>query len=60
MHWLERALVALSIWVCAAQASALTCPPAPKPFTPELFAQAAPHAKDRGLLWAVSKDGRTS
>jgi len=60
MHWLHRVLWALSIWTCAAPAGAQTCPPAPQPLTPELFAQAAPHARDRGLLWAISKDGRTS
>lgn len=61
MHWLHRALLALVTGVCAATAGAQTsCPPAPQPFNLELFKQAAPHARDRGLLWTVSKDGRTS
>lgn len=54
-------LLALATWAFSATAAAqTTCPPPPQPFTPELFAQAAPHARDRGLLWAISKDGRTS
>ncbi|RZJ24830.1 MAG: TraB/GumN family protein [Haliea sp.] len=61
MHWLHRALLALLTLGCAAAACAQAdCPPTPRPFSPELFRQAAPHARDRGLLWAISKDGRTS
>lgn len=62
MHWLHRALLALLTLGCAATASAQTtnCPPLPQPHSLELFRQAAPHARDRGLLWAISKDGRTS
>ena len=61
MHWIHRALLALATWLCAAAAGAqATCPPASQPFTLELFKQAAPHARDRGLLWAISKEGRTS
>jgi uncharacterized protein len=41
-------------------AMAADCPPAPKPFTPELFAQAAKHARDRGVLWSIAKDDRVS
>jgi uncharacterized protein YbaP (TraB family) len=39
---------------------AAECPPAAKPFTPELFAQAAKHATDRGMLWTIAKDDRVS
>lgn len=37
-----------------------SCPPAAKEFSPELFQTAAARARDRGLLWRVTKDGRSS
>lgn len=43
-----------------APAAASDCPPAPKPFTAELFARAASQAKDRGMLWSIARDGRVS
>jgi uncharacterized protein YbaP (TraB family) len=49
-------LLAASVW--AAPDSA--CPPDTKPFTPELFSQAAAQARDRGYLWRISKDQRSS
>jgi len=36
------------------------CPPAPQPLTPALFQQAAAQAQDRGFLWRIRKEGRTS
>ncbi len=36
------------------------CPPAAQPLTPALFQAAAAQARDRGLLWRISRDGRTS
>src|SRR5688500_6801159 len=49
-------LLAASVWA----APDSTCPPEAKPFTPELFSQAAAQARDRGYLWRISKDQRTS
>jgi uncharacterized protein YbaP (TraB family) len=50
-------LLAATAWAAPEPAS---CPPAAKPFTPELFNQAAAQARDRGLLWRISKDQRSS
>lgn len=36
------------------------CPPAAQALTPELFQAAAAQARDRGLLWRVTKGGHTS
>lgn len=44
----------------AAAAGAPDCPPATKPFSPELFDAAASQARDRGPLWRISKDGHSS
>lgn len=41
-------------------AVAAGCPPPTKPLTPELFAQAAKHSRDRGLLWSINKGNRVS
>jgi len=41
-------------------AAAADCPPAVKPFTPELFSAAAKNPRDRGLLWSIAKDDRVS
>lgn len=49
-------LLAASVWA----APDSTCPPEAKPFTPELFSQAAAQARDRGYLWRISKDQRSS
>jgi uncharacterized protein len=37
-----------------------TCPPQAAQPTPEQIQAAAAQAKDRGMLWRISKDGRTS
>jgi uncharacterized protein YbaP (TraB family) len=56
-HWLRRA------WLCGlalgagAAAAASACPPPSQPLTP---AQAAAPARDRGMLWRIVRDGRTS
>ena len=44
----------------AAAADAPTCPAAAKPFSPELFDAAAKQARDRGPLWRITRDGRSS
>lgn len=37
-----------------------SCPPEAAPFDPAEMPQALRHARDRGLLWRIDKDGRTS
>lgn len=60
MAWM-RWLLALALGASAVVAAAeTTCPPAPPQITPDLITQAIPFAKDRGWLWAIRKDGRTS
>ncbi len=44
----------------AAAADAPACPPAAKPFSPELFDAAARQARDRGPLWRITRDGHSS
>jgi uncharacterized protein YbaP (TraB family) len=51
------------LFLLAAQAGAVDapgCPPAAKPLTPSLLQMAAGSARDRGLLWRITKDGRSS
>nr|MDP2191615.1 TraB/GumN family protein [Rhodoferax sp.] len=50
-------LLAATAWAAPDPAA---CPPEAKPFTPELFSQAAAQARDRGFLWRISKDQRSS
>ncbi len=50
-------LLAATAWAAPDPAA---CPPEAKPFTPELFSQAAAQAQDRGFLWRISKDQRSS
>ena len=57
-------LLALALtWACgiahAADAKA-SCPPEPVPPTAAQVAQWAPTAPDRGMLWRISRDGRSS
>lgn len=55
--------VALSCGVCFSPAwaqTAVECPPAAKPLSPELFTAAQRQARDRGFLWRVSKGGHSS
>ena len=44
----------------ASLAAPADCPPAARPLTPEAFARAVPHAKDRGMLWSITRDQRES
>jgi uncharacterized protein YbaP (TraB family) len=44
----------------AAATDAPACPPAAKPFSPELFDAAAGQARDRGPLWRITRDGHSS
>lgn len=44
----------------AADGTADACPPAAQPLNDTLFQAAAAQAKDRGLLWRVSKGGHSS
>ena len=53
----------LSTWALASAstwAAGATCPPEPERMTPEFFQAAAAKAQDRGFLWRISKDGRSS
>jgi uncharacterized protein len=43
-----------------AQAAGASCPPQPSPPTPQQMQEAMARAQDRGFLWRISKDGRTS
>ena len=54
------AVVALSIaWLSGAHART-DCPPVPQPPTQEQLAEGFRTAKDRGAMWTLTKDGRTS
>ena len=44
----------------SALAAPADCPPAAQPLTAESFARAVPHAKDRGVLWSITRDQRES
>lgn len=46
--------------LAAAATPARVCPPEPKPFSPEMFEAAASQARDRGLLWRITKGGHSS
>lgn len=62
MHSLVRALALCALFLArpALAAAAADCPPATPAFTPALFSDAAKHARDRGLLWKISKSDRVS
>ena len=54
------AVLALSIaWLSGAHART-DCPPVPQPPTQEQLAEGFRTAKDRGAMWTLTKDGRTS
>lgn len=53
-RWWLLAVVALAL-----HAHAQDCPPTPSP-SPEAVARASEQARDRGFLWRIRKDGRTS
>ena len=50
----------LALWVPPLQALAQDCPPVAAPPTPEQLQQGQAKARDRGALWKLKKDGRTS
>lgn len=50
----------LSAALLAPLAWAKECPPTPQPPTPELMQQLHAQAKDRGALWKLTKEGRSS
>jgi uncharacterized protein len=50
-------LIAVAIPACA---EAATCPPDVEQPTPEMVRAAVHNARDRGFLWRISKEGRTS
>ncbi|MEX1165520.1 MAG: TraB/GumN family protein [Hydrogenophaga sp.] len=50
----------LWIWgVASAQTGGEACPPNAS-YSPEMFAKAAEQARDRGFLWRIERDGRSS
>lgn len=54
-------LLALGCWRVSAQApSPGACPPQAQPPTPQQLQAAGAHPRDRGLLWRITRDGRTS
>lgn len=66
MGWLVRSAWLL-VWCCllgartvAAASPSPACPPEPKMFSPDMFEAAARQARDRGLLWRITRDGRSS
>jgi uncharacterized protein len=60
--WLRRAAFALACALAAPLAlaqSGAACPPQASAPTPQQVQAAQAQARDRGLLWRISKDGRT-
>jgi uncharacterized protein YbaP (TraB family) len=55
---LKPLLISLALLMGSAQAK--ECPPTAQAPTPEQLAQGQREAKDRGALWKLEKDGRTS
>jgi len=59
--WLACLALALSAWLATAQAqTSAACPPQAEASTEPQLQAAAAHARDRGLLWRITRDGRTS
>ncbi len=61
-NWLRNAGLAW-MFMAATLATATpqtNCPPPPAAPSPEVVQQAMSHAKDRGFLWRISKDGHDS
>ncbi|MCZ8234768.1 MAG: TraB/GumN family protein [Inhella sp.] len=61
-HTLRTTLsaIALSLGLFASAHAKTECPPVPQAPTQEQLADGMKNAKDRGALWRISKDGRTS
>ena len=53
-------LLSLALWLPAAKAAELGCPPVAQMPTAEQVQEARAAAKDRGALWRLRKDGRVS
>ena len=53
-------VLATGMLLLSRSVAAADCPPAMEPLTPELFAKATQHARDRGMLWSITKDDRVS
>lgn len=49
-----------TLWLTSAQVRAQDCPPAAQPPTPAQMQAAQAAARDRGFLWRITKDGRSS
>jgi uncharacterized protein len=59
--WIAALLLGLAAAVGAhAQPAGANCPPQAAPPSPELMQAALARAKDRGVMWTLRKDGRTS
>jgi uncharacterized protein YbaP (TraB family) len=54
------ATLILNMIAAQAQAAETSCPPQASPPTPQQMQEAGARAKDRGLLWRITKDGRSS
>jgi len=61
VHTLARiATLAAGLWLSQAAPAAEACPPAAQAPTPEQAQAGLAQARDRGFLWRISKDGRSS
>ena len=54
------ATLAAGLWLSPAAPAAEACPPAAQAPTPEQAQAGLAQARDRGFLWRISKDGRSS
>lgn len=57
---LRRALAATGLALALPALAQDDCPPPPAPPTPQALSDAQREARDRGFLWKLEKDGRTS
>jgi uncharacterized protein YbaP (TraB family) len=53
-------VLGLALTVTARAQTATACPPQAQPPSPQQLQAAAAQARDRGLLWRLTRDGRTS
>lgn len=56
----KSALLALLLSASSLVSASAQCPPPPAAPTPDAIQNAMSHAKDKGFLWRISKDGRDS
>jgi len=61
-HWgmVLLGVLGLALTVTARAQTATACPPQAQPPSPQQLQAAAAQARDRGLLWRLTRDGRTS